>query len=253
MIEICALASGSNGNCYYIGNQHDAILVDAGISARQLIQRFKTTGLNPGKVKAIFISHEHSDHTRGMQVLSKRLAVNVYMTSRTYSSVPGPFRPEYVKFFKPGDTVEAGSFKVHTMLKNHDAVEPCSFMIEHNGKNVGVFTDIGEPCINIKTAVQQCHALFMETNYDEDMLWKGSYPLFLKIRVASAHGHLSNRQAMELVRDFGHPGLECVFLSHISKENNSPETAYESFNSLFIGYKLLLTSRYGAGEVYRIK
>jgi len=253
MIEICALASGSNGNCYYIGNQHDALLIDAGISNRQLMQRFSSKGLNPHKVKAVFISHEHSDHTRGMQVLSKRLGINVYMTSRTYYSLPSTFRPEFVRFFIAGETVEIGSFKVHTLLKKHDAVEPCSFRIEHNGKNVGVFTDIGEPCENVKSAVSQCHALFMETNYDEDMLWKGSYPIHLKHRVASAHGHLSNRQAFNLISEHAHPALECVFLSHISKENNTPETAFDTFSSLFNDYRVMLTSRYGAGEVYRME
>ena len=252
MIEICALASGSNGNCYYIGNRHDAVLVDAGISTKQLMQRFTDTGLNPGKVKAIFISHEHADHTRGMQVLSRRLGVNVYMTSRTYYALPRVLRPEYVRFFTPGEVVETCSFSVHTFLKNHDAAEPCSFRIEHSGKSVGVFTDLGEPCQNVKTAVQKCQALFMESNYDEDMLSNGPYPVYLKKRVASALGHLSNKQAVELIHQYSHPSLECVFLSHISKENNTPVLAKAEFGKLRSEINVKLTSRTEAGEVYRM-
>ena len=252
MIEICALASGSNGNCYYTGNQTEAVLVDAGISARQLLLRFRSAGLDPGKVKAIFITHEHSDHTRGMQVLSKRLGINVYMTARTYYALPPAFRPPHYKFFTPGDSITIGSFHIHTFLKNHDAVEPCSFIIEHNGKSVGVFTDIGEACGNVKTAVGKCHALFMETNYDEEMLRNGSYPLYLKNRVASSVGHLSNVQAFQLVRDHGHPQLECVFLSHISKENNTPDLALNTFREWETNATVLATSRIASGEVYRL-
>jgi len=252
MIEICALASGSNGNCYYIGNQHDAILVDAGISTRQLMLRFKETGLDPEKVKAIFISHEHADHARGMQVLSKRLGINVYMTSRTYYALPKPFRPDLVKFFQPGVAVETGSFMVYPVLKNHDAAEPCSFRIEHHGKSVGVFTDIGDPCTGVISEVGQCHALFLETNYDEKMLWEGSYPWHLKRRVSSSVGHLSNIQALELVTNHAHPDLECIFLSHLSGENNTPETAISVFGTIRERVKVKLTDRQAAGEVYRM-
>lgn len=253
MIEICALASGSNGNCYYVGNQQDAILVDAGISTRQLMLRFKETGLNPEKVKAIFISHEHADHSRGMQVLSKRLGVNVYITSRTYYALPKPFRPELVKFFQPGVAVEAGSFIIYPVLKKHDAAEPCSFRIGHNGKSVGVFTDIGDPCTEVKSAVGQCQALFLETNYDEKMLWEGSYPWHLKRRVSSAVGHLSNVQALELLTNHAHPDLECVFLSHLSGENNTPATALSVFKSLTEKVTIRLTDRQAAAEVYRME
>ena len=252
MIEICALASGSNGNCYYVGNQHDAILVDAGISNKQLMLRFKETGLDPEKVKAIFISHEHADHARGMQVFSKRLGINVYMTSRTYYALPKIFRPDLVKFFQPGIAVETGSFMVYPILKKHDAAEPCSFRIEHNGKSVGVFTDIGDPCAEVKSAVRQCHALFLETNYDEQMLWKGSYPWHLKQRVSSTVGHLSNVQALELVTNYAHPDLECIFLSHLSAENNTSDKAISVFESIAERVKVKLTDRQAAGEIFRI-
>jgi phosphoribosyl 1,2-cyclic phosphodiesterase len=253
MIEICALASGSNGNSYYIGNNREAVLVDAGISTRMLIQRLKSRNLDIGKVKSVFLSHEHSDHSRGIQVLSKRHRLNIWMTSHTFYSLPHSYRPLYSRFFEPGETVEVGSFRIHTFLKNHDAVEPCSFRIESEGKSTGVFTDIGEPCDRVRTALNECHAVFIESNYDEKMLWGGSYPWPLKKRVASSVGHLSNVQALKLMLEESHPELECIFLSHLSQENNTPAIALSAFEPLHGKTKVMLTSRFEASEVYRIK
>jgi phosphoribosyl 1,2-cyclic phosphodiesterase len=252
MIEICALASGSNGNSYYIGNQNEAILVDAGISTRQLLQRFQSRQLDYKKVKAVFLSHEHSDHSRGIQVLSKRHRLTVWMSKHTFYALPHSFRPLYVELFEPGESVDVGSFQVHTFLKNHDAAEPCSFRIEFNGKNIGVFTDIGQPCEKVRDAMRQCHAVFIESNYDEKMLWEGSYPWPLKKRVASDVGHLSNIQALELMLQEGHPELECMFLSHLSQENNTPALAYSVFEPFHHKTEVKLTSRFEASEVYRM-
>jgi len=253
VIEICALASGSNGNSYYIGNQTEAILVDAGISTRQLLQRFQSRGLDVKKIKAVFLSHEHSDHSRGIQVLSKRHRLTAWMSKHTYYALSHTYRPMYVELFEPGESVQIGSFQVHSFLKNHDAAEPCSFRVESGGKSVGVFTDIGEPCEKVRTAVKQCHAVFIESNYDEKMLWEGSYPWPLKKRVASGVGHLSNIQALELMLQESHPELECMFLSHLSQENNTPALAYSVFEPFHQKTAVKLTSRFEASEVYRLK
>ncbi len=252
MIEICAIASGSNGNCYYIGNQSEAVLVDAGISCKQIIQRMKDRNLNPLKVKSVFISHEHSDHISGARVFGNRMQVPVYLTSKTYYGAYKNMRPDYPRFFNPGDTVEVGEFSIHSFLKNHDASEPCSFRIQYKNKSIGVFTDIGEPCENVTSHLQKCDGLFLETNYDEKMLWEGRYPFFLKQRVASGVGHLSNLQAFNLLHQHAGENLKCVFLSHISKENNSPEMAHNSMLPLFSRFDVKLTSRYEAGEVYHL-
>lgn len=161
-------------------------------------------------------------------------------------------RPDYPRFFSAGETIVIGGFAIHTFLKNHDASEPCSFRIQYKGKSVGVFTDIGEPCDNVTSHLQKCDGLFLETNYDEKMLWEGSYPYFLKQRVASNVGHLSNKQAFDLLNNHAGENLKCVFLSHISKENNSPEIAHNSMLPLFSRFDVKLTSRYEAGEVYQL-
>ena len=252
MLEICAIASGSNGNCYYIGNETHAVLVDAGISCKQIVQRMKDRNLNPLKVKAVFITHEHSDHLSGARVFGNRLHVPIYMTPKTYYGAYKNQRPDYPKFFNPGEIIKVGDFEVHSFLKNHDASEPCSFRVQHGGKNIGVFTDIGEACENVTQHLKMCDGLFLETNYDETMLWNGSYPWFLKQRVASTVGHLSNKQAFDLLHSHSGENLKCVFLSHLSKENNTHEIAYESMHPLTTRFEVKLTSRYEAGEVYRL-
>ena len=143
MIEICAIASGSNGNCYYVGNEVEAVLIDLGISTKQAVQRIVEKGIDLQKIKAVFVSHEHADHVRGVRVFSKRYNIPVYFTAQTYLKLSRRVQPNSPRFFKPGESISIGSITVHSFLKNHDAVEPCSFRIELNNKHIGVFTDIG--------------------------------------------------------------------------------------------------------------
>jgi phosphoribosyl 1,2-cyclic phosphodiesterase len=252
MLEICAIASGSNGNCYYIGNKRDAVLIDAGISCKQILFRLRQKGLHPGKIRAAFISHEHSDHIRGARVLAKRLNIPVWLTAKTYYAAYKNMRPIYQNFFIPGTEIQVGEFKIHPFLKNHDAAEPCSFRVEYAGKNVGVFTDIGEPCENVSLHLGMCDAIFLETNYDEKMLREGPYPYFLKQRIASSKGHMSNDQALQLLELCGGKHLKYVFLSHLSAHNNTPELALATLNHKPQNYEVKLTSRYEAGKVFYI-
>ena len=253
MVEICALASGSNGNCYYIGNEEDAILIDAGINCKQILARMKTKELDPGKIRGIFITHEHHDHVCGARVLAKKLDVATYMTKGTFQSLYFTNQPAAVRFVQPGQPVMLIPFIIHPILKNHDATEPTSFRIELQGINIGVFTDIGSPCEHVKTHLHACDALFLETNYDEKMLWEGSYPQHLKQRVSSDVGHLSNVQAMNLLTEHAGPALKWVLLSHLSGENNTPEVAYGALKHLEDRFKLVVTSRHAPGDVIEIK
>ncbi len=252
MIKVCALASGSNGNCYYIESGEEAILIDAGISRRQIIERMKQKGLNPNKVTALFITHEHSDHYRGAKVLSAKLSIPVFITSKTVERGFYTMRPERISTFEVGDTIEYGVFKVHSFSKHHDAIDPCSFRVEVEGNNVGVFTDIGEPCDNVKQHLNLCDFLFLEANYDEDLLWQGKYPPHLKKRVAGIKGHLSNKQAVELIEGNASAQLKHIYLSHISEDNNRGEIAMNAFEHLKENYNIQLTSRYAAGDVIEL-
>ncbi len=249
MTEICAIASGSNGNCYYIGNESEAVLIDAGISRRQIIDRMKVKGLDPKKIKAVFISHEHSDHYRGAKVLSDKLQIPVYISEKTYAKSYQKMKPDHVITFKPGDTISIGAFQIHSFYKFHDAIEPCSFRIEHEDKHIGVFTDIGEPCDNVKSEFAKCHFIFLESNYDTDLLETGNYPSYLKKRVAGKYGHLSNIQAKELTEKHAGEQLKTIYLSHISEDNNRGEIALDAFNDLGKKYNIKLTSRYAPSDV----
>lgn len=253
MVELCALASGSNGNCYYIGNEKDAVLIDAGISTKKILQRMDEAGLSASKVRGIFISHEHSDHVHGVRVLSKKLGVPAWFTQGTFDALKFGESPELVRIFLPGKAIRIDSLIVHPFLKNHDAAEPCSFRIEYDDWHIGVFTDIGEACDRLKYHLRKCHVVFLETNYDERMLWDGFYPDHLKQRVASSHGHLSNDQAFELIRDYAGPELLHVFLSHLSGENNRPELAAARFESLTDRFNIRLTSRHTFSELCRLR
>lgn len=250
MIEICAIASGSNGNCYYIGNENEAVLIDAGISCKQIFIRIKERNLNAQKIHGIFISHEHSDHVRGARVLSKKLNCPVYMTAKTYNALYKNIRPAFPRFFDPGSEIKIGEIIVYPFLKNHDASEPCSFRIRHKEINIGVFTDIGEPCMNVINNLAMCDAVFMESNYDEDMLREGPYPYILKKRISSSHGHLSNMQSFRLLNENAGSKMKCVFLSHLSAENNTPQLAMETHQPLTSKFDIRLTSRSGPGEVF---
>jgi phosphoribosyl 1,2-cyclic phosphodiesterase len=252
MVQICALASGSKGNCYYIGNKTEAILVDAGISRRKILQRMKMKRLDIRKVRAVFITHEHADHMRGVRVLSDLHSIPAYFTTKTYNRVRPVDKPEKVIHFQPGDSIKTGDFTIHSFSKNHDAVDPVSFRITINGFNIGVFTDIGEPCDNVITHLKECDAAFLETNYDEDLLLTGPYPQYLKNRVASSHGHLSNSQAARLVEELGSTKLKHIFLSHISAENNKVDFAMESFKEIGNTINVLPTSRFEPTEILEL-
>ncbi len=253
MLEICAIASGSNGNCYYIGNSTDAVLIDVGVSCRQVMMRMAAKGLDTAKIKAVFISHEHVDHYCGIRVLNKKLGIPVYMTLKTSNHLKADQRPANIQTFVPGETINIGSFAIHSFLKNHDAIEPCSFRVEHADISVGVFTDIGTSCNHVMHHMALCHALFLETNYDEEMLWTGDYPYYLKTRIASDYGHLSNHQAMELLRQHHHPALQVVLLSHLSAENNHPEIAISAFDELRTRFRIEVTDRHAASDVFMVK
>ena len=252
MLEICALASGSNGNCYYVGNENTAVLIDAGLSARGIQLRLEERNLSSKKIKAIFITHEHSDHCRGARVLSKRLRIPVYLTKKTFLAIRKAVKPELVRWFVPGDSIVVGEMTVHSFSKNHDAVDACSFRVSYSGKEVGVMTDLGVACDRVIDHFSKCHAVFIESNYDEDMLMNGSYPYHLKRRVSSNYGHLSNIQSYELVNEHANENLQTVLLSHLSGENNTPEKASEAFKPLEETYQIVMTSRAKPSEVFTL-
>jgi len=249
---VASLNSGSNGNCYYIGNNEDAVLVDAGISCREIEKRMRTLGLDPSKLKALFVTHEHTDHISGIPTLVKKYRLPVYITARTYRACGFLLNEELVRTFNAFEPVQAGTLSVTAFPKWHDAIDPHSFIISHNGVTAGVFTDIGAPCKNVIHYFRHCHAIFLEANYDETMLANSRYPIFLQKRISGKHGHLSNVQALQLFAEHKPPFMTHVFLSHLSKENNNPDMVTALFNGSANGTQIIHASRYAATAVYQI-
>lgn len=249
MIQLCALASGSNGNCYYVGNEQEAVLVDMGISNRQLVQRMRDANLSLRKVKGLFISHEHTDHVKGMRVVTEKNKIPGFATKTTYEKSRKDYRSASINFFEPGDIITLGNIKIHTFSKQHDASDPVSFRIEIDGKNIAVVTDLGTACQNVTNHLALCEAAFLEANYEHDLLMTGKYPAYLKQRVASDYGHLSNTQAVELVQSLSDSPLHTLFLSHISADNNRVDLAMDTFKVLEKTHKIVPTSRYRISQV----
>lgn len=250
-LQTASLNSGSNGNCYYVGNDEDAVLIDVGISCRETEKRLKQLDLSVKKLKAIFVSHEHGDHIKGVSTLANKYKLPVYITAGTAKKGPILIR-HLAQTFTANTAVTIGSLKVLPFSKKHDAADPHSFVISYNDINVGVFTDIGFVCNNVLENFKTCHAVFLEANYDELLLENGKYPIQLKNRIRNGEGHLSNSQALDLFVKHKAPYLSHLILSHLSKENNSPEIVQALFETHAGTTKIITASRYEASAVFNI-
>lgn len=250
---ISSLNSGSNGNCYYVGNNTEAVLVDAGISCSEIEKRMKRLSLDMQKVKAVFVSHEHTDHISGLQVLCKKYQLPVYITHTTLNYSRLKLQKDLVRSFTAHEPIVIGNLSVTCFPKFHDAADPYSFVIDCNKIKVGVFTDIGITCKNLIKHFKECHAAFLEANYDETMLEEGRYPYFLKNRIRGGNGHLSNKQALELFTTHRSSCMSYLFLSHLSKNNNCPKLVAQLFNEHAGEVKMIIASRYEETAVYHIQ
>jgi phosphoribosyl 1,2-cyclic phosphodiesterase len=250
---IASLNSGSNGNCYYIGNNEEAVLIDAGISCREMERRLNKLGLQPAKLKAVFVTHEHTDHISGLPSLVKKYRLPVYITPATYQGTGFLLDQQFIHSFTAFEPVQIGAMSVTAFPKKHDAVDPHSMVISCGGVTVGVFTDIGAACKNLIHYFKQCHAVFLESNYDEGMLAGGRYPIFLKRRIAGGQGHLSNTQALQLFLEHRPAFMTHVLLSHLSRENNTPDMATGLFKQHANNVNIIHASRNNATPVYHIE
>jgi phosphoribosyl 1,2-cyclic phosphodiesterase len=251
-LSFASLNSGSNGNCYFIGNGEEAVFIDAGLTCKETELRMKRLGLAMSLVKAIFISHEHSDHIQGVSQLVAKYKIPVYFSQPTLKEAGFGRIRKYAFHFTATQPVMIGGLRITAFKKKHDACDPHSFIISAAKTNIGVFTDIGEPCDQLIHYFKQCHAAFLETNYDEDMLENGSYPRYLKKRISGGSGHLSNRQALELYIRHRPTFMTHLLLSHLSKENNSPELVESLFTSVPAETRVIIASRYQETALYQI-
>jgi len=245
-----SIASGSNGNCYYVGNDEEAILIDAGISCRETEKRMARQGLSMHRVKGIFVSHEHTDHIKGLSVLANKYQLPVFLTDGTRAACRLAIPDRLLHPLSDLQTVSVGNLQITSFRKYHDAADPHSFLVEGDGSTVGVFTDIGRVCERMVDFFNRCDAAFLETNYDVDMLMQGRYPFFLKNRIRSGFGHLSNTEALDLFVQHRSPALSHLFLSHLSRDNNDPETVAQLFNDHRKDTEIIVAGRDAETAVY---
>lgn len=233
-MRLCAIASGSSGNCVYVGNGNTHLLIDAGISGKRIEQALESIGTAAGELKAILITHEHSDHIQGIGVLARRYGIPLYGTAETLCGMLkgktniGRIPEELLHEVKPGEMLWFDGLMAKAHSVSHDAANPVCYTFEADGKKAAMVTDLGVYDKHILDAVADSEILYLESNHDVNMLMVGTYPYYLKQRILGERGHLSNDTAAKLLCEVLHPGLKHVILAHLSKENNLPELAYET-------------------------
>ena len=250
---VASLNSGSNGNCYYVGNETESILIDGGISCRETERRLRRLELSIKKVKAVFVTHEHADHIHGITTLSKKHKLPIYITQRTLQNGKLAVSENLVLPFSPYDPIRIGNLSITAFPKIHDAIDPHNFIVASETVQVGIFTDIGSADGPLIRHFEQCHAAFLEANYDEVMLEKGTYPLALKNRIRDGRGHLSNKQALQLFINHRPPFMTHLFLSHLSHHNNSPKIVKELFKRIAGNTEIVIASRNKETKLYHIR
>ena len=229
VMRFSILASGSKGNACYVETNKARILIDAGLSCREIERRLMMVGVSAGKLNAVVLTHEHSDHIRGAGPLSRRYNLPLYANSgtlekgrKTLGNLPKPMPIE------TGGSLTINDLSIETFTKCHDAADPMGIILSSDGVKIGLATDLGRSTKLAEERLKSCQALILEFNYDPDMLNEGPYPLDLKRRIKGPDGHLSNQQGGELLNAVSHVDLKFVILAHLSETNNEPEKAYQA-------------------------
>ncbi len=259
-MRACALASGSSGNSFYIENDDkQGILIDLGITCKLACERLKHIKRSPENVKAIFLTHEHSDHIKGVDVFARNFNVPIFLTKETSKETFICSNQEMLNFIKNNETVKINGFDVQTFPKFHDGLNPVSYSIlsRNEVKTVSVMTDIGQVCKNVSEYASESDFLFIEANHDYGMLQDGPYPKFLKDRISSKLGHLSNFQSSICLLEHARTKLKKIVLSHLSAVNNTPPVALKTMKSLLKERKDLeaefhVSERDKATELFRV-
>jgi phosphoribosyl 1,2-cyclic phosphodiesterase len=227
ILKLCVLASGSSGNCTFIGTENTRILIDAGLSARRTVERLAAIGERIEQIDAICVSHEHGDHIAGIRVLQKTHNIPLYANAGTLDGILRDRRCSDItcRQFTTGAPFAIGELQIEPFSVPHDAYEPVGFVVRTAGRSVGVATDVGMVTNLVREKLRACHAVVVEANHDETLLREANRPWGLKQRISGRQGHLSNGAAAELIAEIAGEGLEHLFLAHLSADCNSPHHA----------------------------
>lgn len=249
-----SLQSGSNGNSIYVEAGDARLLFDAGISGLQAQQRMASKQRDIRECDALIISHDHTDHTRCAGVYQRKFRIPIYVTRRAYQAVRWYWGEVWdVRPFVAGKPIEIGGVTVHTIPTPHDGIDSVCFVIEHSGKKLGIFTDLGHPFTALGAALAEVDAAYLESNYDPEMLRNGPYPEVLKRRISGANGHLSNEEAADMVRRCVGGRLQWLSIAHLSQHNNRPDIALDAHRSLLgRSLPLYVAGRDGVGDTLEV-
>lgn len=232
-MRLCSIASGSSGNCIYVGTDTTHLLVDTGISGKRIEEGLKSLDISLGDIDGVLITHEHADHISGLGVVARKKGIPIYATKGTIQQIKGAKTLGAIPEGLFQEIYEDEQFTIKDMLVSpmrisHDAAQPVAYRFRHEKKNVGVITDLGTYNDYTVECLKGMDVLFMEANHDVRMLETGPYPYYLKQRILGNRGHLSNELSGRLLSKLLHDNLKAVVLGHLSKENNMAELAYET-------------------------
>jgi phosphoribosyl 1,2-cyclic phosphodiesterase len=232
-ISFHILASGSKGNAVLICSENTRILVDAGLSGSELVRRMEQAGHSAKHLDALVVTHEHHDHVRGVGVLSRRFSLPVYVNRGTLETLPMQIGElAHTQLFQTGHPFRVGDLLIHPFAISHDAQDPTGMVIENQECKLGLCTDLGIVTHLVRQRLQGCQGLLLEANHDPELLMSGPYPPHLKQRIRGRHGHLSNVDTRQLLRELFHNGLQAVALAHLSEVNNRPDLVLEALKDL---------------------
>lgn len=231
MLNFCSLYSGSSGNSLYVENDNTKLLIDCGVSSKKIEQGLNSINVDPSSINAILITHEHTDHIKGVSTFSKKFDIPIFSTAETIDSMKPQIEKvseKNIKKFKISENFTIGSLDILPFSIPHDAANPCGFNISNRYKKISIATDIGHMNNAILKNLEGSNFVLLESNYDTEVLKYCSYPFHLKSRIAGPNGHLSNTMAGKTISYLLKNGLEIAMLGHLSKESNFPELAYQT-------------------------
>ena len=230
-LNFCSLSSGSSGNCYYIGNEFHGILIDAGISASTIRKFLKDMDISMQTIMGVLITHNHTDHIRGLEVLIRKNNLPAFTTTKIWESILTPQKKishGCIREINLQQKFHLAGFDIEAFPVCHDAPETIGFHICAGDKKITIATDLGYICETSAPYIKEANLLIIESNYDEEMLVNGGYPHYLKARIKSDHGHLGNHQTSDFLADVINDNLSHICLAHLSKNNNTPEKALQT-------------------------
>lgn len=226
MSLFCPLASGSKGNSLLLGTESTKVLIDAGLSLKQIEQKLSQLQVDIKQIDAILVTHEHSDHIKGLDVIARQLNIPILANSETARAIYDVHKCSFkFKIFSTGEMFEFGDISFHPFSIQHDTVDPVAFTAQLGGKKIGICADIGFATSLVKAHLKECDYLYIESNHEPSMVYASSRPMVYKQRVLSRQGHLSNQSCAELLKEIYHSKLKKIYLAHLSQECNRKELA----------------------------